>query len=359
MKRILLLSCLLVLLVGCGSEPAATPDLVATQVAVMEAAAATLTAGAPSATATAVSTQMPTETPSATATATLLPTVPPTVALSTMVPPTATRPPQPTPRPPTPTKTPAVGPSLGPFTVVGVYGDDVLNVRSGPGVDQHLVGTIPYYGQSVEVHAGGQKVGDSWWVPVRYGKISGWANSEYLARQEGTVSDEIAARAAEAILALRDRDFTELAGLVHPVRGVTFSPYTYVRPLQGAPGEADLVFSRDQLLGLWNDPTVYHWGTYDGSGEPIDLTFRQYYDRFVYDVDFAQPDVIGFNQIVGQGNTINNIATVYPLGVPVEYHFEGFDPQYQGMDWRSLRLVLEEYEGAWYVVGIVHDEWTI
>ena len=349
MKRAFLLCCILVLLVvGCGSEAAPTPDLVATQVAVMEAAAATLTAGAPTATATAIPTEPPTEAPSATATATLVPTVPPT----------ATHSPQPTPRPPTPTNTPAVGPSLGPFTVVGVYSDDELNIRSGPGGDQRLVGEIPYYGQDVAVHAGGQQVGDAWWVPVRYGDVTGWVNSSYLARQEGNVSDAIASRAAQAILALRDRDITQLAELVHPVKGVTFSPYAYVRPLQGAPGEADLVFSRDQLLGLLNDPTVHHWGTYDGSGEPIDLTFRQYYDRFVYDVDFAQPDVVGFNETVGHGNTINNIATVYPLGVPVEYHFDGFDPQYQGMDWRSLRLVLEEYEGAWYLVGIVHDEWT-
>jgi hypothetical protein len=196
-------------------------------------------------------------------------------------------------------------------------------------------------------------------VPVRYGEVSGWANSNYLARQVGNVSDAIAARAAQAILALRDHDIRQLTGLVHPVKGVTFSPYTYLRPLQGAPGEADLVFSPAQLSGLWTDPTVYHWGTYDGSGEPIDLTFREYYGKFVYDVDFAQPDVVGFNETVGQGNTINNIATVYPNAVTVEYHFDGFDPQYAGMDWRSLRLVLEEMDGTWYLVGIVHDQWTI
>jgi hypothetical protein len=89
------------------------------------------------------------------------------------------------------------------------------------------------------------------------------------------------------------------------------------------------------------------------------MTFQDYYARFVYDVDFAQPEVVGFDETVGRGNTINNIATVYPLAVTVEYHFEGFDPQYAGLDWRSLRLVLEEYGGDWVVVGIVHDEWTI
>jgi hypothetical protein len=29
------------------------------------------------------------------------------------------------------------------------------------------------------------------------------------------------------------------------------------------------------------------------------------------------------------------------------------------MDWRSLRLVFEEQGGSWYLVGIVHDQWTI
>jgi hypothetical protein len=29
------------------------------------------------------------------------------------------------------------------------------------------------------------------------------------------------------------------------------------------------------------------------------------------------------------------------------------------MDWQSLRLVFEETAGNWYLVGIVHDQWTI
>jgi hypothetical protein len=271
--------------------------------------------------------------------------------------PTATEPPVATPRPPT--ATPLVGPSLGRFAVVGVYSDDVLNVRSGPGVAKGIVGTIPYFGRNVEVHAGVEQVGDSWWVPVVYETLNGWVNRSYLARQVGNAGDDLAARTAEAVLALRAHDMEQVASLVHPVKGVTFSPYTTVRPLQGAPGEADLVFSRDQVRQLWSDSTVHLWGLYDGTGEPIEMTFAAYYQRFVYDVDFAQPDVIGFGETIGLGNSINNIADVFPGSTTVEYHFEGFDPQYAGMDWRSLRLVWEQADGTWYLVAIVHDEWTI
>jgi UDP-N-acetyl-2-amino-2-deoxyglucuronate dehydrogenase len=31
----------------------------------------------------------------------------------------------------------------------------------------------------------------------------------------------------------------------------------------------------------------------------------------------------------------------------------------EGMDWRSLRLVFEKKNDIWYLVGIIHDQWTI
>ena len=335
MKRIVFLILIVWLVTGCGAAPTPTPDLVATQVAVMAAAAATLTADAPTPTLTSVST--PTTAATATSTAT------PTLTPHPTAPATATPFPPPT------------GPSLGRFAVVNVRSDDVLNVRAGPGAGYAIAGTIPYYGRDVDVLVGGQQVGDSWWVPVQHDGVSGWVNSGFLARQEGSVSDPVAARAAEAIMALKAGDMEELSSLIHPNQGVCFSPYATV---QTGAGE-DLVFSANQVRGLMTDPTVYHWGVYDGSGKPIDLAFRQYYDEFVYGVEFARPDVVGFDETVGQGNSINNIASVYPNGVMVEYHFEGFDPGYAGMDWRSLRLVLEEHDGSWYLVGIVHDQWTI
>lgn len=178
-------------------------------------------------------------------------------------------------------------------------------------------------------------------------------------RVVGEADAGLTARAAEAIAALRDHDLAALAALAHPRKGVTFSPYGFVRTPQKDSSEADLVFSREQIPGLWADPTVYQWGSYDGSGLPIEGTFQEYYGEFVYDADFARPEVIGYGETIGRGNTINNIAEVWPAGVTVEYHFSGFDPQYAGMDWRSLRLVFEQVDGAWVLVGVVHDQWTI
>ena len=158
--------------------------------------------------------------------------------------------------------------------------------------------------------------------------------------------------AQQVIQTLRDRDMAGLAAFVHPELGLRFSPYPFVRA-------EDLVFGKQALPDLFSDETVYNWGNFDGSGEAIEMTFEAYFTRFVYSQDFAEPEVIGLNKEIGQGNSINNIPEFYPGADYVEYHFSGFDPQYAGMDWQSLRLVFILEGSNYYLIGIVHAQWTI
>jgi hypothetical protein len=98
---------------------------------------------------------------------------------------------------------------------------------------------------------------------------------------------------------------------------------------------------------------------FDGTGDPIELTFDDYYQRFIYSADFANPEQMAVDEELGYSSMINNIADFYPGSSFVEYHFSGFVEDYGGMDWVSLRLVFTEEEGSWFLVGIVHDQWTI
>ena len=176
--------------------------------------------------------------------------------------------------------------------------------------------------------------------------------NEQLKTEEKQISSSLLSVALDVVTALKNKDMNTLASYVHSTVGVRFSPYGHVDV------QNDLQFSASQLPSLWASTQVYQWGVYDGSGDPIQFTFRDYFDRFVYDVDFANPHMIGNNVVVGTGNMINNIQQAYPNGSFIEFHFTGFDPQYSGMDWRSLRLVFEQESGQWKLVGIIHDEWT-
>lgn len=171
--------------------------------------------------------------------------------------------------------------------------------------------------------------------------------------EEGATSDNLIIRTIEVMGLLKDKNMDELANYVHPTKGVRFSPYPYVDV------ENDQVFTPDELSNALESNEVYNWGNYDGSGEPINLTFEDYYDRFIYDVDFANPELIGNNTIIGEGNAIENVEEAYPNSRFIEFYFSGFNSEYGGADWRSLKLVFEENEGSWYLVGIIHGEWTI
>ncbi|MFO7635934.1 MAG: hypothetical protein R6W96_01335 [Clostridia bacterium] len=152
---------------------------------------------------------------------------------------------------------------------------------------------------------------------------------------------------------LKDKDMEGVASYVHPGKGLRFSRYGYISI------ENDPLVEIHLIPGLFQDTTVYPWGNYDGIGDPIELTFSDYYEKFIYDVDFLHPHLIGNNVQVGHGNSLNNVQEAYPDAVFIEFHFSGFDPEYGGMDWRSLRLVFENHAGNWKLVCILHDQWTI
>lgn len=333
-KRLAILTLLACLLVAC-----ATPKT--------DIAASAITPAAATSTPTPAPTHTPPPEPTTTETATTSPT--PTPVPSATPSPTQTS----VPSTPVPEGTPLPTPEPGTYTVVGVRLDDTLNVRAGAGVDHEILGTLAPYASGIEVVGDGIQVGQSVWVPIQRGEVEGWVNSRYLARQVGEMDEAIAQRAASVVFALHDKDLAALSTLVHPEKGLRFSPYAYVHV------DEDVVLSADEIAGIGDSQEVYHWGVYDGTGNPIDLTFDEYWDLFVYDVDLTQAHIVGYNELVGRGNTIANHGEVYPLAATVEYHFTGFDPRFEGMDWRSLRLVLEQADGRWYLVGLIHDEWTI
>lgn len=173
-----------------------------------------------------------------------------------------------------------------------------------------------------------------------------------LSPAQASTKTEVMKASKQAVLALKNKNFATLAALAHPTKGVRFSAYGYIDK------EADLVFKRAQVSGLWANRKIYNWGDYDGTGDPIKMRFSKYYAAFIYDRDFARAPYVGYNKVTGRGNTIVNIFEAYPRGKFVEYHFP--DRSDGGaMDWNSLRLVFEKSGSKWYLVGISHDEWTI
>jgi len=152
---------------------------------------------------------------------------------------------------------------------------------------------------------------------------------------------------------LKNKRYSELQSHIHPEKGLRFSPYGYINV------ESDVHIQAGELPALVAKKDSTQWGSFDGTGESIKLTFPEYAATFIYDVDFLKAEKLSINQSLSSGNTLNNLKEVYPQAEYTESYFSGFEKKYQGMDWKALRLVYEKYHGKYYLVGIVHDQWTI
>lgn len=157
----------------------------------------------------------------------------------------------------------------------------------------------------------------------------------------------------EILNSLKKKEYQSLANHIHPTIGIRFTPYATVNL------NNDVVIKREELVKIMKDDIQLFWGSYDGTGDPIDLSAKDYFAQFVYDADFLNAEKITINRSSAKGNSINNIPSTYPECDYVENYFSGLDKKYEGMDWRALRLVFQKEGERYYLVGIVHDQWTI
>jgi hypothetical protein len=203
------------------------------------------------------------------------------------------------------------------------------------------------------------------YLPIRvvlesFGATVNWENNTVVAAtaEKSAMEPELAkitiAETSDKIIrAISNKDSELISEFVHPFKGVRFTPYTYVST------EKDVVLNQEEVKNFFNDQTIYTWGFYDGIGGDIYLTSSQYYDDFIYTADFVNAEDIGYNEVLSIGNMSENQFAVYNNAIVVEYYFSGFNPEFGGIDWQSLRLVFEQYEGDWKLVGIIHNQWTI
>ena len=165
----------------------------------------------------------------------------------------------------------------------------------------------------------------------------------------------VGADSRAVVRALQNNDTRALASLVHPTRGVRFSPYIHA-------DKSDRVISRAQMPYLARHGRVWNWGSYDGSGDPMNLKWNDFRRKMLVSLPYLPLESSGaiedFNRLSQNGNVPNNLLDFYPGAIFTRYYLPGQDPKYGGMDWRALFLAWRPVGKTWYLVGVANDEWT-
>ncbi len=177
------------------------------------------------------------------------------------------------------------------------------------------------------------------------------ASGDGSALSASATSEELARFAFEIVGYIKAGDFASLSKVVHPEKGVTFSPYTTVAL------SANKNFSSSEVAKFGDDATKYIWGLYAGVGSPIELTPKEYFDEFVYDSDYVNASQIGVDCVVRSGNSLENFTYEFPEARFVDLYKSGGKAA-DGLDWSSLRLGFEECAGVLYLTTLIHSEHT-
>ncbi len=72
------------------------------------------------------------------------------------------------------------------LSVQGVAADDVLNVRESPDKGAAVLGGLPPDATGVRGTSNRRRIGQSVWREVECGKLRGWVNERFLARETGS-----------------------------------------------------------------------------------------------------------------------------------------------------------------------------
>ncbi|HEX9995841.1 MAG TPA: hypothetical protein VGB45_01750 [Abditibacterium sp.] len=152
----------------------------------------------------------------------------------------------------------------------------------------------------------------------------------------------------QVLTALQKNDLKTVARFVGP-RKLRFSAQIYAQ-------KRDLTFSKSRLPFLAFSPKKWSFGSYDGSGEEIKLTWANYARQYVWDRNYSKAPFVGVGFTKSRGNAINNLREFYRGATLVEYHFPSKSEDV--MDWSSLWLVWQKSGAKWHLTGIAHDEWS-
>lgn len=181
------------------------------------------------------------------------------------------------------------------------------------------------------------------------------ANCNGLIAQQS--NNELLKTSNEVLKLIKSSDFVRLSEYVNKSKGLQFSPYDDV--YEGGP---DVIrFSKQNVKTFMTIKKIYIWGVYDGSGFDIKLSPKEYFKKFIYDIDFEKKaDVVFIGNIKSKSPKdinidLDYIFKIYPKSTIAHYYYKGsLDNSF--CDLKKLTLVFEKIENKWFLIGILHGE---
>ncbi|RPJ19384.1 MAG: hypothetical protein EHM33_30355 [Chloroflexi bacterium] len=239
----------------------------------------------------------------------------------------------------------------GPYAVVRVALNDVLNIRSSAGASQPIVGSFPADAVNVMRTGPTANADNATWVEVQNpGGGTGWVNSfyltEYVSREAFCADTRIPALIEQLKGSMNQSNGDMFASLVSPVHGVDVHLWAYHAPINFSVAAARTAFTSTE---------VYSWGSGPAGGtEYGNGTFSE----------IIQPRMLDTLNASNMETYCDNLTKVFPLAHPWPFpnsiHFYNlYRPSSSPaeLDFRTWLIGFEYINNQPYLYGMVTIVW--
>jgi hypothetical protein len=265
--------------------------------------------------------------------------------------------PVPTPPPPcevTPTFTPSPTPTGTPIALIGPYavtlvGYGVLDIRSGPGVGNPVVGSFARDAVNVMRTGPSQQADAAEWVEVLLpdGISTGWVDfnhlTEYIPRESFCADTRILPLIEQLKQSMTLSDGASLGPLVSPKHGFHLNYWASSNTVNYTSATVQTVFT---------DPQVMDWGSGGGSGVVDTGTFAQIVQPQMVDVLNSAYQLNC--DALSYGGTYTNVTAYTQTNI---HFYSVVKPPTMVMDWKVWLIRVEYVNGQPYLFGAVHYVW--
>ena len=236
----------------------------------------------------------------------------------------------------------------GPYAVVNVAVNDVLNIRSGAGVSNPILGYLSPEATDVMQTGASKTVDGAVWVEVRRNDgLTGWVNSyfltEYLTHDAFCADSRVPTLIEQIRQSMIQSNGSLLGPIVSPVHGVNLHLWAY------GPG---INFPQSAAANIYTSTTVYNWGG-GPSGQPDTGTFNA----------TVKPKYLEVLNSANRETYCDTLTKVFPLSRPWPYpnihYYNLYKPATPDVffDFRTLLIGIEYINGQPYLYGMVTIIW--
>jgi hypothetical protein len=230
-----------------------------------------------------------------------------------------------------------------------VQPDDVLNVRTGAGVENAIAGTLGSTATNVVRTGTAASAGGDRWVEIQ--EPRGWVNANFLTEYVAPSTFCGDARVTSLLSSLESALLTSngelLGSLVSPAHGLDARLWRYGTVANYTPEEASWVLQSEYVV---------NWGPAPGSGAETSGTFSEQLLPKLQEVFGAAYslhcndtlDLATFSLEPWPADYTNvNFYTVYKPGTE----------EYGGLDWRAWSVGIEYVGGSPKLFALIHYQW--